>query len=69
MKHPIKPMINKLNDGSILFEWCAKDCRFGISIEPNLKESTWYYVSRCPKQMLEGDYLPKEFVELLKEKE
>lgn len=38
--------VSHVDDGSTLIEWIADDCRFGVSIEPDLKESSWYYVTK-----------------------
>ena len=70
MKKPMKPMIHKCEDGSTLFEWIAKDMRFGISIEKDLKESSWYFVAKkCwgRPMMSEGDYLPEELIKVIKD--
>lgn len=43
----MKPHIAHVDDGSILFEWIAKDRRFGIVIDKNnIKESSWFYVNK-----------------------
>ena len=73
---PIKPLVNKLKDGSLLIEWIhpKNKCRFFITIEKNIKESHWGFVSKCDckddsfKEMLmEGGELPKELLERLTE--
>lgn len=64
----LKPFVNKLDDGSLLIEWATKNERFMISIEPDLKESSWCFVAkeRWGFPMLsESGYLPKELLELL----
>lgn len=33
------------DDGSILIEWIHKHFRVGISLESNVRESSWYLVS------------------------
>jgi len=41
-----KPLcINALEDGSLLIEWIFPDYRFGFSLENNLNESSYYFVS------------------------
>jgi len=42
-----KPLcINELEeDNSLIIEWIFKDCRFGFSLESNLDESSYYFVS------------------------
>lgn len=62
----MKPYIQKQLDGSILFEWIHQNCRFGISLEKDIKDSSWYFVSKKPF-FSEGSYLPKEFIDQLKE--
>jgi len=42
----MKPHIAHCDDGSILFEWIAKDRRFGICIDANIKDSSWFYVNK-----------------------
>jgi len=37
----------QVDDGSILIEWIFDDFRIGFSIEPNLKDSSWYLVSNA----------------------
>jgi hypothetical protein len=57
----IRPtFITHCDDGSTLFEWCyKKEWRFGISIEKNKRESSWYFVMRYP--IMAGTYLlPKK---------
>ena len=34
------------DDGSILYEWTHRTWRFGISIEGEHAESSWYFVSK-----------------------
>lgn len=34
-----------LEDGSLLIEWLFPNYRIGFSIEPNIKDSSWYLVS------------------------
>lgn len=66
----MKPWIHKCEDGSTLIEWIAKDMRFGISIEKDLKESSWYFVARKKlfRPMLsEYGYLPEELIQVIKE--
>jgi hypothetical protein len=41
----MKPIIQLLDDGSILVEWIRQGERFGISLEKNPIESGWYHVS------------------------
>ena len=42
----MKPIIYHDNDGSTSIEWISKDFRFGISIEPNPQESSWWFVTK-----------------------
>jgi hypothetical protein len=55
-----KPKAIKCADGSNLIEWITKDCRFGISLELEPSESSWYFVSKCHKSMGDCGELPKE---------
>ena len=65
-----KPYVTKCPDGSILIEFVNKDWRFGISLEKDRKESSWYLVDK--KRMTNKDFeenmgtLPEEFLNLLK---
>lgn len=49
-----KPNIVELEDGGILIEWVKETKRFGITIERNISDSGWYFVS---KEGEESDYL------------
>ena len=51
------------DDGSISFEWIDKDFRFGISLEKDKEESSWYFVHRGA--IAEGDVLPDELLNYL----
>lgn len=42
----MKPSVYHDKDGSTLIEWISKDFRFGISIEPNPQESSWWFVTK-----------------------
>ena len=57
-----KPKAIKCADGSILIEWITKNCRFGISLEKEPSESSWYFVSKCHKSLGDYGYLPKELI-------
>jgi hypothetical protein len=46
MKKPTRPHISHLDDGCTLIEFIWKRHRIGIAIEKDLKESSWYYVSK-----------------------
>ena len=39
---PTVPHIQFLDEGAIQLEWTADRTRFGIRIEPELSESSWY---------------------------
>jgi hypothetical protein len=69
----MKPLYHKSDDGSILFEWIEKNHRFGISIEKDIKESSWYFIGRSGffrhAGLMEGGVLPDEFLSLLKSTE
>ncbi len=55
----------ELDDGSLLIEWIGTDKRFGIYIQKNPLDSTWYYVSS--DHMDEGSgYLPEQLLERLR---
>ena len=54
-------------DGSTLFEWIAKDCRFGISLEKELSESSWYFLTKDFKYS-ECGILSEKALRCLKEK-
>lgn len=45
-RNPLIPYRIVCDDGSILFEWIRQSWRFGISIEKELRESGWYFVSK-----------------------
>lgn len=58
-----QPHITKCEDGSILLEWIlGTDARFYISIEPNLGESSWGYVT---KMSTVCDDLPAAFFDAI----
>jgi len=65
----MKPYVIRLGDGSLLIEWISKRARFGISLEPDIADSGWYYVNkdgsadigRLPFTLLE--YLASESVQ------
>ena len=42
----MKPFAVHLDDGSLLIEWISNTARFGLSLEPALSESSWFYVSK-----------------------
>ena len=42
----MKPFAVHLDDGSLLIEWISNTARFGLSLEPVLSESSWFYVSK-----------------------
>lgn len=52
------------DDGSILFEWIHENHRFAISIEEDITESSWYFVSK--DGTIEGEVLPEELLEVFK---
>jgi hypothetical protein len=41
-----KPHIIENEDGSIVIEWIKKEKRFGICIENDLRQSSWYFASK-----------------------
>lgn len=59
----MEPFVTYCADDSLLIEWIDSDCRFGISIEPNLKESSWYFVT---KDYCDCGTLPPAMIERLK---
>lgn len=59
----MKIHLAKLDDGSVLIEWLDVNKRFGFNIEPNKKDSGWFFVARGG--ISEGDYLPDWFVEAI----
>ena len=61
----MKPHIIKCKDESILIEWIDKNQRFGISLEKDRKESSWYFVSK--DGTTEGGELPEELLNLFRE--
>lgn len=66
----MKAWVHKCEDGSTLIEWVAKDMRFSISIEKELKKSSWCFVAKATStspMMSEGDYLPEELIRAIKE--
>jgi len=42
----VKLYVTKYSDGSVSLEWISQLVRFGISLEQNPSESSWYYVSK-----------------------
>ena len=60
----MKPYVRQVEDGSILFEWISKNHRFCISIEPNIVESSWFFVSK--DGTMESGYLPSELIQYFK---
>lgn len=64
----MKPYVSHPDDGNTSIEWIAHDYRFYISIEPDLKESSWGFVARRgegePPFMENGD-LPAELVAII----
>lgn len=58
----MKPHIVFPEDGSVLIEWIEEGRRFGISLEPNIEESGWYYVS---KGEMEFGSLPEKLIDWL----
>jgi len=64
----LKPLISRCSDGSILLEWIKKDWRFGISIEKDPAESSWYLVTRKGK-LDDSGLLSEEFSNLIKREE
>jgi hypothetical protein len=62
----MKPCVVKCEDGSTLIEFISKEWRFGICIEKERKESSWYLVTKKGK-LDECDYLSKEFLSIIKE--
>lgn len=61
----MKPHIVKGEDGSILIEWISKEYRFGITLEKNKKESSWFFVAK--DGTMEGSELPEELLNLFKD--
>lgn len=62
-----RPKAIKCLDGSTLIEWITKNCRFGISLEVEPSESSWYFVSKCHKNLGDYGYLPKELIPIKQE--
>lgn len=61
----MKPIVIQVEDGSLLIEWISKNARFGISLEPNMKDSSWFYVHKNEEGAC-GE-LPQSFIEKLLE--
>lgn len=66
-----KPCVVKCEDGSTLIEFIDKDWRFGIVIDKNRKESSWYFVDkdRLNPEDFENNcgHLSEDFLKLLKD--
>jgi hypothetical protein len=63
----MKPLVHKQQDGSMLIEWISKDCRFGLCLEKNKEENSWYYISRCKNELQEDGLLPFEIIDFIKD--
>ncbi len=61
-----KPHIVKCEDGSILCEWIDKNWRMGISIEPTLEDSSWYFIQKRPLVSHYGA-IPIELIKIIKD--
>lgn len=61
----MKPHIVKGEDGSILIEWISKEYRFGIALEKNKKESSWYFAAK--DGTVEGSEFSEELLNLFKD--
>lgn len=60
----MKPFITHSEDGDIIFEWIAKDRRFGIAIDHVIQKSSWFYVNK--DGTMESGELPSELLEYFK---
>ena len=56
-----KPHIIECEDGSLLLEWIKDSARFAICIEPDIYESSWYYVEK-DGVVPQSDYLPLKMI-------
>jgi len=56
----MKPHVSYPDDDSILIEWIGDGVRFAISLEENLEESSWYFVSK--DGIAECGLLPEELL-------
>lgn len=58
----MRPHIVESDDGSTLIEWVFDHHRFGISLDLNISESSWYFVSdREGGDVMQGDLITDEF--------
>lgn len=60
----MKPCVSYPEDGSTSIEWIGDGIRFAISLEKNLEDSGWYFVSK--DDMAEYGSLPEELLCLLR---
>jgi hypothetical protein len=60
----IKPLIHVAEDGSVLIEWITRDVRFYLTIEKDINESSWGFLSRYG--FMSSGELPKELIDLIK---
>jgi len=58
-------LINYDDNGAVVIEWIKKNKRFGISIEPIIEHSCWWYSDEDSKYD-NCDYLPEYVVSSLK---
>jgi len=58
----MKPYVAHSEEGDIVFEWIAKDRRFGIAINNTcLTDSSWFYVNK--DGTMECGELPTELLQ------
>ena len=58
--------IYKLNDGSILLEHISRDYRIGFSLDQNIEESSWYFVTNKDLgNITSGGYIQEKNLNIL----